>query len=53
VAFSGENSINQEIGNAVEQSILTHSRILEEDVKPAFKKFDRDGNGFIDKGELI
>ena len=29
-----------------------YAKLLEEDVKPSFKKFDKDGSGKIDKDEL-
>ena len=51
ITRSGVN-IDEPIAESYEEAKTQYTKLLEEDVKPAFKQFDRDFSGFIDKDEL-
>lgn len=40
------------IDGVLEQAKAYYAKLVEEDVKPAFAKFDKDGSGAIDRNEL-
>jgi len=49
---SADSAFGPLIAESSEEAKTQYTKLLEEDVKPAFKKFDKDGSGSIDKAEL-
>lgn len=52
VESSSSDNYVQDLKSAFDQSVALYKKKLEEDVTPAFKKFDKDGSGAIDRNEL-
>lgn len=47
-----EEAFAESIVSSYEEAKTQYTNLLEEDVKPAFKQFDKDGSGSIDKSQL-
>lgn len=52
VKSSKSENYVEDLKSAYDQSVALFVKKLEEDVRPAFQKFDKDGSGAIDRGEL-
>jgi len=50
--FTREQQLTTSILNAVNWSKRQYDKVMANDVMPAFKKFDKDGSGEIDREEL-
>ena len=47
--MENEDNIAESFISAFNQGSAKHDALLKDDVEPAFKKFDKDGSGAIDK----
>jgi hypothetical protein len=52
IESADKEAASEELKSAYNQSVEAYNKKLEEDVRPAFSKFDKDGSGAIDKQEL-
>jgi len=51
-AAADQDKFSEGIAASYAESKTLYAKLLEDDVKPAFKEFDKDGSGSIDKTEL-